>query len=130
MTSVRMCGVVLWSCPDDGRAVIWCEDHGKLAFYAEAKSRRVCCDMHRGVALDAGDLIEFDVEDEQDKRRAHNPRLLVADHAPCIATDLQRSAQPDMRRNGVGLVTRNAAETAEVVPFVPRARARAAQAAG
>lgn len=122
MASARMCGVVLWSSPDEGRAVIWCEDHGKLAFYAEARSPRVACDMHGGVPLDAGDLVEFDVEDRENQRRAHNPRLLVADHAPCIAADLRGSAdarEPDAASRRDGL------DGATVVPFPGPARRRA-----
>lgn len=88
MNISRMCGVVLWSSDDDGRAVIWCEDHGNLAFYSGQTA-----DMHEGPSLDAGDLIEFDLEDRHEHRRASNPKLLVEDHSPRIAVGLRNSAQ-------------------------------------
>lgn len=124
MASDRMCGVVLWSSNVEGRAVIWCEDHGKLAFYAKAASQRACCDMHAGVALDAGDLIEFDVEDQAHQRRAHNPRLLVPDHAPCIATDLRQEARVQQAAPSCCASAAEAAmprQSAEIVEFTPRA---------
>jgi hypothetical protein len=121
-----MCGVVLWSCEDDGRAVIWCEDHGKLAFYSEGRSPRPASDMHVGVPLDAGDLIEFDVEDEEHQRRAHNPRLLVSDHAPCIATELRERAADEP--GGAGAQACDAPANVVSFPGAPGSRggARAA----
>lgn len=66
-----MIGVVLWSHPQERKAVIWCEDHGELAFYN--------CDASSGCkepVLDAGDLIAFDVNTHQSCRVALNPKLL------------------------------------------------------
>jgi len=121
MSVNRMFGVVLWSCPDEGRAVIWCEDHGKLAFYARSKCSVACADAHEGDALDAGDLIEFDVEDLSEQRRAHNPKLLVPDHAPCIATELRQGVGSGMPSDT--LHERHAPAThnvqGEVVPLRP-----------
>lgn len=34
-----MLGVVLWADIDDRKAVIWCEDHGNLAYYTAAEQR-------------------------------------------------------------------------------------------
>ncbi|WP_425039167.1 hypothetical protein [Primorskyibacter sp. S187A] len=86
----RMCGVVLWSSDDDAQAVIWCEDHGNLAFYTAQET-----DMHAGLALDAGDLIDFELDDAAEHRLAHNPRLLVEDHAPNLAQGLRGCSDPD-----------------------------------
>lgn len=69
-----MIGVILWSDTVEGKAVVWCEDQGDLAF------------MGCGYApfedigfFEAGDLLEFDVETDGDFRRVNNPRL-VQDH--------------------------------------------------
>lgn len=69
-----MFGVVLWSDADDRKAVIWCEDHGDLAFYKVSEAER------NGVSLDAGDLVQFDMTTDRDLRLAHNP-VLVREHA-------------------------------------------------
>ena len=65
-----MLGVVLWSDNHDQNAVIWCEDHGDLAFYRRASD---------GMApeLDAGDLVQFELTLHQHRRMAHNPRLIA-----------------------------------------------------
>jgi hypothetical protein len=52
-----MLGVVLWSDKDAGKAVIWCEDQGKLA-YVTGKQADICADM----ALQAGDLVSFSLK--------------------------------------------------------------------
>lgn len=107
MSLKRMCGVVLWSNPADRKAVVWCEDQGNLAYYAAA-DHPDC----RGVSLDAGDLIEFELTEERQVRRVTNPTLLVQDHAPQLARQLaqcantQGTAQDDGHSN--------------VVPFKPR----------
>ncbi|MBE1282389.1 MAG: hypothetical protein GJ676_03665 [Rhodobacteraceae bacterium] len=64
-----MFGVVLWSDIDERKAVIWCEDHGDLAFYNQP-------DDAGNLALDAGDWVQFDLTMEQHMRYAHNPRLV------------------------------------------------------
>lgn len=87
MSLRRMCGVVLWSNPDDRKAVIWCEDQGNLAYYVEPDH-----DGLNGVSLDAGDLIEFELREERQLRRATNPTLLCQDAAPGIARELDRCA--------------------------------------
>ncbi|WP_299928364.1 hypothetical protein [uncultured Pelagimonas sp.] len=80
----RMYGVVLWADEMDSKAVIWCEDHGNLAYYAAAEP----C-MHRGMALDAGDLIQFDLKEERDCRLARNLQHVNSGYAPDIAMNLQ-----------------------------------------
>lgn len=108
MTLASMCGVVLWSSAEEQKAVIWCEDHGNLAFYAPKTES-----AFDGVALDPGDLIQFDMEDCPQHRRAHNPRLLVENHAPMIAADLQRDAARIAQTHS----EKPAAQTNNVVAF-------------
>ncbi|MCE8511075.1 hypothetical protein KBY24_00675 [Ruegeria pomeroyi] len=64
-----MLGVVLWSDRDDQKAVIWCEDHGDLAFYRKT-------DAQASVSLDVGDWVQFDLVTERKQRLALNPRLI------------------------------------------------------
>lgn len=64
-----MLGVVLWSNVDEQKAVIWCEDHGDLAFYNRPEDGRK-------VSLDAGDWVQFDLTTDRHLRLAHNPRLI------------------------------------------------------
>ncbi|MFC3117490.1 hypothetical protein ACFOHS_00995 [Jhaorihella thermophila] len=78
-----MFGVVLWSDRKDNKAVIWCEDHGDLAFY------RPCCE-EAGVSLDTGDWVQFDLTTERDMRLAHNPRLVAEGAYAGIADVLGR----------------------------------------
>jgi len=65
-----MFGVVLWSDATEDKAVIWCEDHGDLAYFRQTG---------RGekVTLDVGDWVQFDVTMERHMRYAHNPRLVA-----------------------------------------------------
>lgn len=107
MALKRMCGVVLWSNPDDRKAVVWCEDQGNLAYYVEADDPELV-----GVSLDAGDLIEFELKEDRQMRRVTNPTLLVQDHAPDLAQQLGRCAN-----------TQNSADVqghSNVVAFQPR----------
>lgn len=65
-----MYGVVLWSNSSEDKAVIWCEDHGELAYYRQTE-------RETRVTLDAGDWVQFDVTMERHMRYAHNPRLVA-----------------------------------------------------
>ncbi|GAA6187332.1 hypothetical protein [Litorivita sp. NS0012-18] len=78
-----MFGVVLWSDTEDQKAVIWCEDHGDLAFYNAGQ--KSCFD---GVSLDAGDLVQFEVDTAEATRIARNPRLVAEGQYPTLAADL------------------------------------------
>lgn len=71
-----MFGVVLWSDTKVNKAVIWCEDHGDLAYFSGTQD---ACD-NRGddslFGLDAGDLVHFDLREGEQLRHARNPRRL------------------------------------------------------
>lgn len=82
----RMYGVVLWADECDSKAVIWCEDHGNLAYYSAAEQN-----LHQGVALDAGDLIQFDLKEDRDVRRARNLQRVDVGYAPDIVDTLKAS---------------------------------------
>ncbi|TCL09738.1 hypothetical protein BXY66_1795 [Shimia isoporae] len=64
-----MLGVVLWHDKKRNRAVIWCEDHGKLAYFNGNEALQGC-DSN---TLGEGDLVRFDVSEERTLRYARNP---------------------------------------------------------
>jgi len=80
----NMFGVILWSDRKKNRAVIWCEDHGNLAFY----NGDCTCPMD-DFAMDPGDLVQFDLLEDQKMRLATNPRLVASDEYPTLARDLK-----------------------------------------
>jgi hypothetical protein len=83
MNKRQMYGVVLWSDDSEKKAVIWCEDHGNLAYYSQNDSAVVS-----DFTLDAGDFIQFDVSEVQQVRLARNLRLIGQDQYPTIAERL------------------------------------------
>ena len=97
-----MYGVVLWSESRSKRAVIWCEDHGDLAFYTGAPEDDPQ-DAHLGVALDTGDLIKFDLVPGAAPRSVRNPRVIRQGHCTQLADrliDVSRRAVEDNARMG------------------------------
>jgi len=78
-----MYGVVLWTDQRLNRAVIWCEDHGDLAFYKGAKGG--------DAAMAAGDLVEFDLRDTGDIRFADTPRLITQRSHPTLSLELKKA---------------------------------------
>lgn len=88
----RMCGVVLWSDAGDHKAVVWCEDAGNLAYYIDHDGSSTS-----EVALDAGDLIEFDLV-EGTFRQVKNPVHID----PELCVELPRTEQFNARHHGDG----------------------------
>lgn len=80
-----MFGVVLWTDENDEKAIIWCEDQGDLAYYSQHDG-----EDHNPVALDAGDLIQFDLCEERNCRMARHLCRVETCHAPSLAHDLRR----------------------------------------
>ena len=80
-----MFGIVLWSAAENDRAVVWCEDHGDLAFF-QAESVG-----NKGVRphLDAGDLLQFELNERGDMRLVENPRVVAEEHYPSLACKLR-----------------------------------------
>ena len=100
-----MFGVVLWSDTADSQAVIWCEDHGDLAFYR----RPVNGDL---VLLESGDLIQFDITREEQMRCAYNLRQIVKGMFPDIKSSLQNAS------SDVGQAPLDHVEmSAQILPF-------------
>lgn len=91
-----MYGVVLWSDAFDQKAVIWCEDHGDLAYYAGGAQS-----AHGGVSLDPGDLIEFDLDDHRDYRAACNLAHVCTHYVAGLSDAVRRRATSHGERDVV-----------------------------
>ena len=79
-----MFGVVLWSDTVKKQAVIWCDDHGDLAFYNSPERGR------EFMAFRAGDLVEFQLEDSGALRIASCPKVIAKESYPTLTRDLRR----------------------------------------
>lgn len=106
-----MYGVVLWSDRDEKKAVIWCEDHGDLAFYRQDRA------ADPQMSLDAGDWVQFDLSTDRNMRFAHNPRLVAEGMYPGLADVLESDAAPRPAEAGS-----RRAEGARIIPFRARQR--------
>ena len=110
-----MLGVVIWSAEVESKAIIWCEDHGELAFLGQAPHKAACSER-----FDEGDLIQFDVTELDNLRLARNPRR-IAQHYCSDLGDVVNTASK--LRVDIGESTASAISVGEnVVPFDPEAR--------
>ncbi len=111
-----MYGVVLWSDRHKNCAVIWCEDHASLAFF-----RNDCATVTGGHDFGPGDLVEFEVREQDDLRLAVSPSVVAQDHYPGLADELIRAGQSaiapkPISRKAAGLPGRER-DAAHVLPF-------------
>lgn len=121
-----MFGVVLWSDEQENKAVIWCEDHGDLAFYRKSE-----CDDQ--VTLDAGDWVQFDMTMDRHLRFARNPRLVddgvyrnLADALGAAAPQLSASSPIVSPPPALAQADRN---SATIIPFAQAQATRRSRAA-
>lgn len=80
-----MFGVVIWSDRSKKNAVIWCEDHGELAYFKQH-------DDEGEMTLDSGDWVQFEMTMDRQMRYAHNPRLVVEAAYADLPVALQQQA--------------------------------------
>lgn len=104
-----MLGVVLWSDAQAKKAVIWCEDHGDLAFYGGDTS------VFEGCALDAGDLVEFQLKEGSTMRLVQNPALISEEFAPALADRLRTAITPNVEPTNTAFQTKRAG--AQILQF-------------
>jgi hypothetical protein len=71
----KMLGVVLWSDNSAKKAIVWCEDHGDLAYIGVSKPN-----ASHTADFAEGDLIRFELTNDGKIRHAINPRR-IARHA-------------------------------------------------
>jgi len=82
-----MYGVVLWIDKNAQKAVIWCEDHGNLAYF-NPHIDTVASAKTENRNLEVGDLIKFQVRDWCSVRRASKVELVAAARFPDLAGGL------------------------------------------
>ena len=116
-----MFGVVLWSDDQENKAVIWCEDHGDLAFYRKSDS-----DDH--VTLDAGDWVQFDMTMDRHLRFARNPRLIHDGAYPEIADTLGTAAS-NLSASSPAAAAQADRNSATIIPFAQAQATRRSRAA-
>ena len=87
--SRKMYGVVLWADQTDNQAVVWCEDHGDLAYWHDTGSPQ-----HEGPCLDAGDLIQFELMQDRNLRYVRNPERVMQQHFAGLAGAAFGRARP------------------------------------
>lgn len=104
-----MQGVILWCDPDKGKAVIWCDDHGQLAFYNDHDAADI------PFAFDVGDLVVFVPEQQDGLRYAHEMALVASQEFPKLADHLGRSTPQAVSGKNVQPLTAN--DTGRVVIF-------------
>lgn len=107
-----MIGVILWSDPTTEKAVIWCEDHGDLAFL----SRDECASLPEAF-FDVGDMVEFDAFAERNLRKVRRARLLQQSHDTALPDSLHQ-----IRHEKRALV--DVTDSAEIIPFRLHPKAR------
>lgn len=81
-----MMGVVLWSNSSQRKAVIWCEDHGNLAYYTNDG-----VNLDETPELEAGDLVQFRVTQHDALRLADKISVLEEESHPALAASLRSS---------------------------------------
>ncbi len=80
-----MLGVVIWTDAAECKAIIWCEDHGELAYLGQH--------THSGglVTFDQGDLIQFDLAEHRSMRLAQNPRKIAHHYCSDLGDVLEKA---------------------------------------
>ncbi len=73
-----MLGVVIWSCQETGRAIVWCADHRDLAHYGGAN-----------LNIQVGDLVQVTLKSDSAVRRCQSMKLVEQGYFPDIAEELK-----------------------------------------
>jgi len=88
-----MIGVVLWSSPAKEKAVIWCEDHGALAYLQGRENLAAASEWP-----EAGDLVELEFEAVAELRHARLVSLVAGNRRselPGLLRDMGEAAARD-----------------------------------
>lgn len=78
-----MLGVVIWSCRETERAIVWCADHRDLAHY-EGTPRGLT-----RLGVEAGDLVEVAFKSDSAVRRCKSLKMVERGYFPEIAEELR-----------------------------------------
>lgn len=80
-----MIGVILWQDTAVGKAVVWCEDQGDLAFFNARETTRAMDDL-----LEVGDVVRFESRIEDNLRIATNVTKLLENWGSLLQDSLSR----------------------------------------
>lgn len=109
-----MMGVVLWSDQQVGKAVIWCEDQGKLAYVTGDQA-----ELNTDLELQAGDLVSFSLRMQSRLRFAENLTVVEESGFQGLDETLKNSAdRPSAKASPIR------DEGAEIIPFRAKAPRR------
>jgi len=100
-----MIGVILWSDPTEQKAVIWCEDHGDLAYLSRPDAVYL-----PDTFFDVGDVVEFDVETKRNLRLVTHASRVQQSWGTGLSDTLREVS--DGRRANVDV-----RDSAEIIPF-------------
>ena len=108
-----MYGAVLWADRCTNRALIWCEDHGDLAFFEGEPTS-----MSDASEFEEGDFVAFKIRDGRGMRLAFEVKVVTSDEYPRLARDLRGAASKD------AAATLSATPERKIIPFVAPAGQR------
>ncbi len=114
-----MFGVVLWSDTIDNKAVIWCEDHGDLAYFSGKSELASGRGGEVFATLDAGDLVHFELQEGAKMRHVRNPQLIEQGGHVALG-EMLRGQPHEASRSASNLSPKapsNAAYSAQIIPF-------------
>ncbi len=94
-----MFGVILWSDPVKGSAVIWCEDQGDLAYFDPSYKQAVGATPIVPKRYQSGDLVQFETVSAKSQTYAIN----VQDIDPAAAEVLVQGVPRKSREMGKAL---------------------------
>ena len=109
-----MMGVVLWSDQGNGKAVIWCEDQGKLAYVTGEQA-----EISANFELQAGDLVSFSLRMQSRLRFAENLEVVEENGFQGLDKSLKASSDTSAPSTGADLDN-----GAEIIPFRAKAQQR------
>lgn len=107
-----MYGAVLWADRSANRALIWCEDHGELAFFEGEPSGSPDASK-----FEEGDFVAFKIRDGRGMRLAFEVKVVATDEYPRLAADLL-CANPD---SDPGHAAATHSDDRKILPFPAQA---------
>lgn len=86
----EMIGVVIWSDRSDRKAVIWCEDHGNLAYLSNEGAP-----IDETPELEEGDLVQFRLTERKSMRLARDVAVVASEAFSDLSGALKATGDVD-----------------------------------
>ncbi len=103
-----MYGAVLWADRSANRALIWCEDHGELAFFEGEPSGPTDASK-----FEEGDFVAFKIRDGRGMRLAFEVKMVTSEEYPRLAADLRCATST----SNLGAAAVPDSEERKILPF-------------